>query len=199
MSHIIQDFQKWKTLNEQEMVPGREKSKGEAGDKIVAIPVDKTTLKLKLVNSTRVLEGGKLTTTGFTQLLTWIKSQGDIIGYYSALNDLATNIVIYSIATDNDRKQVIIFKIYSKTQLNATEPGKNGIPKEVQFIRQDELPAALGGSVLNVTGVAASALTKDAKATTSTQTDITSNLKLPIKAAAIVGSTDTNLINFITN
>lgn len=200
MSHIIQDFQKWKKVNEQEAVPGREKSKGASGDKVVAIPVDKTTLKLKLVNSTRVIEGGKLTPTGFTQLLNWIKSQGDIIGYYTALNDLSTNIVIYSIATDNDRKQVIIFKIYSKTQLNATEPGKPGIPKELQFIRQDELPAALGGSVLNVSGVAASALTKDTKTGTDTtiSTVTETGLKLPIKAAAIVGSTDANLINFIT-
>lgn len=198
MSHIIQDFQKWKKINEQDDVPGREKSKGATGDKIVAIPVDKTTLKLKIVNSTRVIEGGKLTTTGFTQLLSWIKSQGDIIGYYNALNDLATNIVIYSIATDNDRKQVIIFKIYSKTQLNSTEPGKPGIPKEIQFIRQDELPAALGGSVLNVSGVAASALTKDPKSVTDTNVVTATGLKLPIKAAAVVGSTDTNLINFIT-
>ena len=111
MSHIIQNFGYWKKVNEDD-VPGRERESGGDNNKVVAIPVDKETLKLKIVNDADVIDGnGKLTIDGFKTLLDWIKSQGEIISYYPALNDLTNNIVIYSISKDNDRKQVVIFKI----------------------------------------------------------------------------------------
>ena len=113
MSHIIQKFGDWRKLNEDDL-PGRERERGDKNNKIVAIPVDKSTLKLKIVNDADVIDGnGRMTIDGFDALLAWIQSQGEIISYYSALKDLTNNVVVYEVGKDNDRKQVIIFKIYN--------------------------------------------------------------------------------------
>ena len=193
MSHIIQDFSKWKKLNEQD-VPGRERERGSNSNKVVAIPVDKTTLKLKVVNDADIIDaegrlmidaGGK--PVGFNALINWIKSQGEIIKYYSALNDLTNNIVVYSITKDNDRKQVIIFKIYSKTQLSSQDPAAKGINPQVQYVRQDELSKAMAGTILNSPGL--NKLTTPIKSAT--------DLILPIESRAILNSTDSKLIQFI--
>ena len=193
MSHIIQDFSKWKKLNEQD-VPGRERERGSDSNKVVAIPVDKTTLKLKVVNDADIIDaegrlmidaGGK--PVGFNALINWIKSQGEIIKYYSTLNDLTNNIVVYSITKDNDRKQVIIFKIYSKTQLSSQDPAAKGINPQVQYVRQDELSKAMAGTILNSPGL--NKLTTPIKSAT--------DLILPIESRAILNSTDSKLIQFI--
>ena len=193
MSHIIQDFSKWKKLNEQD-VPGRERERGSNSNKVVAIPVDKTTLKLKVVNDADIIDaegrlmidaGGK--PVGFNALINWIKSQGEIIKYYSTLNDLTNNIVVYSITKDNDRKQVIIFKIYSKTQLSSQDPAAKGINPQVQYVRQDELSKAMAGTILNSPGL--NKLTTPIKSAT--------DLILPIESRAILNSTDSKLIQFI--
>ena len=186
MSHIIQNFGYWKKVNEDD-VPGRERESGGDNNKVVAIPVDKETLKLKIVNDADIIDGNsKLTIDGFKTLLDWIKSQGEIISYYTALNDLTNNVVIYSISKDNDRKQVVIFKIYSKVALKAQDPSAAGINSQVQYIRQDELTQALQGTILNTNAL---------KQIKNQQTSTT--LVLPFPAASIIGSTDTKAIAFI--
>ena len=186
MSHIIQNFGYWKKVNEDD-VPGRERESGGDNNKVVAIPVDKETLKLKIVNDADIIDGnGKLTIDGFKTLLDWIKSQGEIISYYTALNDLTNNVVIYSISKDNDRKQVVIFKIYSKVALKAQDPSAAGINSQVQYIRQDELTQALQGTILNTNAL---------KQIKNQQTSAT--LVLPFPAASIIGSTDAKAIAFI--
>lgn len=186
MSHIIQNFGYWKKVNEDD-VPGRERESGGDNNKVVAIPVDKETLKLKIVNDADIIDGnGKLTIDGFKTLLDWIKSQGEIISYYTALNDLTNNVVIYSISKDNDRKQVVIFKIYSKVALKTQDPSAAGINSQVQYIRQDELTQALQGTILNTNAL---------KQIKNQQTSAT--LVLPFPAASIIGSTDAKAIAFI--
>ena len=56
MSHIIQHFGDWKKVNEDN-TPGRERQRGDNNNKVVAIPVDKSTLKLKIVNDADVIDG----------------------------------------------------------------------------------------------------------------------------------------------
>jgi hypothetical protein len=192
MSHIIQDFQHWKKVNEADDAPSRERERGTISNKVVAIPVDKTTLKLKIVNDADVIDAnGKLTTDGFKALLVWVKAQKPIITYYPGLNDLVKNIVIYTVAKDNDRKQVVLFKIYSKEELKQQDPKAVGINGAVQFIRQDELTQALGGTLLNATG-------GDASKLGSANTPVAGELILPVKSGAILNSTSAPLIKFIT-
>lgn len=202
MSHIIQNFGDWKKVYEND-VPGRERERGDQNNKVVAIPVDKTTLKLKIVNDADVINAqGQLTVSGFDAILNWIKGQREIINYYSALNDLTNNVVIYSVQKDTARKQLVIFKIYSKTELRAQDPSAKGIDPRVRFIGQSELGSALSGKVLNVAGNLSPVTLDQVSGNKSGQPGPTPTVKadfnLPVKASSIVGSSDARLIKFIT-
>ena len=194
MSHIIQNFGNWKKINEND-VPGRERERGDDHNKVVAIPVDKNTLKLKIVNDLDVIDNNdKLTVKGFDAILNWIKGQREIFNYYSALGDLANNIVIYAVQKDNSRKQVVIFKIYNKTELKSQQdPSAAGISPQVRFIRQDELKAALGGTILN----ANAPLGKVGQPDGSAQLPVAATFNFPVKAATIPDNTDPRIIDFI--
>jgi hypothetical protein len=188
MSHIIKTFGSWKKVNEQD-TPGRERETGTNSNKVVAIPVDKNTLKLKIVNDADIIDGnGKLTIGGFDALLTWLGGQREIINYYTALTDLTSNIVVYNISRDTGSKQVILFKIYSKSALKGTDQNVPGINPQVRFVRQDELSQALGGTILN---------TKEGQNITAKPATSTSLFSLPFPAASIQGSTDARVISFI--
>jgi hypothetical protein len=190
MSHIIQHFGDWKKVNEDN-TPGRERQRGDNNNKVVAIPVDKSTLKLKIVNDADVIDGnGKLTIDGFDALLTWIQSQGEIINYYSALKDLTNNIVVYEIGKDNDRKQVVIFKIYNKNALKMQDPSKPGINSQVRFVSASELNQALGGAILNTKAVA-NIVSGQTKGSTAT------GFKLPYPIASMLDSSDPKVISFV--
>lgn len=190
MSHIIQNFGSWKKVNEDN-TPGRERQRGDANNKVVAIPVDKNTLKLKIVNDADVIDGnGRMTIDGFDAILTWIKGQGEIIGYYDALNNLTDNVVVYEVGKDNDRKQVIIFKIYNKNSLKMQDPSKPGINSQVRFVRADELQQALGGAILNTKAISNIVVGQD-------KGKGAVGFKLPYPIAAMMDSTDPKLINFI--
>ncbi len=202
MSNIIKKFGDWQKIYEND-VPGRERERGDQNNKVVAIPVDKTTLKLKIVNDADVINAqGQLTVSGFDAILNWIKGQREIINYYSALNDLTNNVVIYSVQKDNARKQLVIFKIYSKTELRAQDPSAKGIDPRVRFIGQSELGSALGGKVLNVAGNLSPVTLDQVSGNKPGQPGPTPTTKadfnLPVKAASIIGSSDARLIKFIT-
>lgn len=190
MSHIIQNFGDWKRVNENDL-PGRERQRGGDNNKVVAIPIDKNTLKLKIVNDADLIDGnGLLTIDGFDALLTWIKSQGEIIGYYDALNDLTNNVVVYDVNKDNDRKQVIVFKIYNKNALKMQDPSKPGINSQVRFVRSNELNQALGGAILNTKAIA-NVVSGQQQGSTAV------GFKVPYPISAMLDSTDPKLIGFV--
>jgi hypothetical protein len=192
MSHIIQDFGNWKRVNEDDL-PGRERERG-GGAKVVAIPIDVNTLKLKLVRESDVINAeGKLTIRGFDAILNWIKSQGEIIRYYNKLNDLTANIVVYSVSKDNERKQILLFKIYSKNDFKPTDPTQSGINSQVRFVREDELQKAISGTVLNVANL--SDLTDQDKQNQGKSK--AAGFKFPFPSASILNSIDQKVIDFI--
>lgn len=173
MTHIIQDFSKWKRVNEDKV-----------RQKVVATPIDKQNLKLKLINFSGVLDASsKLTQAGFDELLTWIKSQVEIIQYYPALNDLKSNIVVYSVGKDSDRKDLINFNIGPKAAIG-------GISPELQFVRADELGLAKQGKLFK--GGAGSDQ-KPEILTSQTKVGFT----LPFSSEGIKDSTDLKIIEFI--
>jgi hypothetical protein len=197
MSHIIQKFGDWKRVNEEDETPGREKQKGKQGNKIVYIPVDRQTLKLKITNETDIIDAdGYLRVTpegvhAFDELLRLIKGQAEIIDYYGknggGLNDLRNNIVVYDIDVDRgERKQVITFKILSKTDLTSGDTSKK-INSSVRYVRSDQLRRAMEGALINV----------DKTNPITSDQNVKSKFKLPFSAASIVGSTDANLIDFM--
>jgi hypothetical protein len=178
MSHIIQSFGNWKALNE-DSAPGSVTVRARMGQKVVLNPIDTRTLKIKIKNDADVLDASqKLTASGFKALVDFIKTQPTIIGYYPTLNDLVTNIVIYTTERDSPSTQVITFNIGSKTELGGS------INSQVQYARQDELELIKKGTILNVPN----AIT----ATTTAATTLT----LPIANSKISGSKDAKLIEF---
>ena len=194
MSHIIQKFGDWKKLNEDDL-PGRERERGDKNNKIVAIPVDKSTLKLKIVNDADVIDGnGRMTIDGFDALLAWVQSQGEIISYYSALKDLTNNVVVYEVGKDNDRKQVVIFKIYNKNALKMQDPSQPGINSQVRFVSANELAQAMGGAILNTKALANIVSGQKGSGGASG----VAGFKLPYPIAAMMDSTDPKLIDFVT-
>ena len=195
MSHIIQTFGDWKRVNEEDETPGREKQKGKQGNKIVYIPVDRKTLKLKITNETDIIDADgylRVTSEGvhaFDELLKLIKGQSEIIDYYKGLNDLVNNIVIYDVDVDRgSRKQVITFRIESKTDLTAGDTSKK-INSSVRYVRSDQLKRAMEGALINV----------DKKNPITSDQNVKSKFKLPFSAASIIGSTDANLIQFLVD
>jgi len=199
MSHIIQKFGDWRKLNEDDL-PGRERERGDKNNKIVAIPVDKSTLKLKIVNDADVIDGnGRMTIDGFDALLAWIQSQGEIISYYSALKDLTNNVVVYEVGKDNDRKQVVIFKIYNKNALKMQDPSQPGINSQVRFVSSKELGQALGGAILNTKAIANIVSgQKGSGGAGGGANSAVAGFKLPYPIASMMDSTDPKLVDFVT-
>ena len=189
MSHIIQKFGDWKNVHENDDL-GRIRERGDNRNKVVAIPVDKQTLKLKIVNDADVIDANdKLTVEGFDAILEWIKSQPKLIEYYPGLNKLDTNIVIYDVSKDTDRKQVIMFTIVSKISLQGSDQSvTGGINPQVRFVKRNELQLALKGALLNVKG--GSNIVIDKSAPTFT---------LPYASAGILNATKAEVIQFITS
>ena len=195
MSHIIQTFRDWKRVNEDDDVPGKEKQKGKKGNRIIYIPIDRKTLKLKIINETDVIDADgylRVTSEGvhaFDELLRLIKGQAEIIDYYKGLNDLINNIVIYEVDVDRgSRKQVITFRIESKLDLTAGDTSKR-INSSVRYVRSDQLRRAMEGALINV----------DKTNPITSDQNVKSKFKLPFSAASITGSTDANLKQFIVD
>ena len=115
-NYIVTDFAKWKSINEAES-PGRTKQTAGMGQRVVGIPIDASSFKIKIIRDLDVLDAnGKLTANGFASIINWIKQQPKWLPYYPALGDLAKNILVYSVSKDNERKQVIVFAIQPKPQ-----------------------------------------------------------------------------------
>lgn len=207
--HIIQDFRLWKSINEDEL-PSREKEKKEvAGDtnKVVVIPIDNNSFKVKIVHGESVLVNGKLTDVSFANILGFIKNQDSIISYYNNLTEFYTVnanntvtlnktcpfVIIYSVAKSNDRKQVLLFKIVRKSMIQQKNPQAFRMLDNVLYMTDQEFAAGgpSGGIVSGGSGASGNTETK-------TEVKKIAGLTLPIKGASINGSTNAALIEFIT-
>jgi len=84
---------------------------------------------------------GRLTQNGFLGILGYIAGQPQIVEAYPKLKKMYSfkpdgtiqlvpgpNMIIYSIASDSSRKQVILFEIYSKVEVNQMDPSMPLIP-----------------------------------------------------------------------
>lgn len=165
-NYIVNDFAKWKSINEAES-PGRTKQTAGMGQRVVGIPIDPTSFKIKIVRDLDVLDpNGKLTPTGFNSIISWIKQQPKWLPYYPALGDLAKNILVYSVSKDTESKQVIVFVIQPKPQ---------GVPAEVQFVHKDEV-ATLGAGKASVLDAA---IKKAETKPEPKETVVTGSVKVP--------------------
>jgi len=131
-SYITNNFGSWAKLNEglfsNSDTPDRAKQTSGSTNRVVAIPIDKTSFKIKIIRDMDVLDqSSNLTAQGWTAILTWIKNQKNIIAYYSGLNDMVNNFVTYSVGKDNARKQLITFTIMPRTVADK-------LPKDIQFV-----------------------------------------------------------------
>lgn len=157
------------------------------GQKVVLIPKDARTLEIKVVNDADVLTPDqKLTPSGFTAILNFIKQQASIINNYPALNNLKDNLVVYTVAKDTNRTQKITFTIGSKAEVGGVNP-------DVTYVRQDELDLAKTGAILN-TGDIAKIKKPDQPAQTAKV-----SFTLPLSAESIPGSTDSRVVEFVKN
>lgn len=136
MRYLISEFSKFKSVNESEL-PGRTKQTAGMGQRVVGVPIDKESFKIKIIRDLDVIDqAGKLTQSGWDGILDWIKQQHKWLPAYPGLGDLNANFVVYSVNTDNDRKQSITFTI----QPRSSAPG---LDANVKIIKKEDLAAAL--------------------------------------------------------
>ena len=133
MKYIISNFSKWKSINEAES-PGKTKQTAGVGQRVVGIPVDEKSFKIKIIRDLDVIDDAtkKIKLDAWNSILQWIKAQPKWLPYYPGLNDLKTNFIIYVVNTDNDRKQLLTFTIEPRTSAP-------GLPETVQIVGKDEL------------------------------------------------------------
>jgi len=125
-------------INENVFGPGKAKVVSD-GNKIVANPIDRNSLKVKAVGYQDMIIQGRLTTEGFNGILNWLTRQPDIIDYYYKLKDLKANFVVYEIMKDVEAfdKQVFKFTIVERSTLPALSPSINHVSlEEVQMIQK---------------------------------------------------------------
>lgn len=136
MRYLISEFSKFKSVNESEL-PGRTKQTAGMGQRVVGVPIDKESFKIKIIRDLDVIDqAGKLTQSGWDGILAWIKQQHKWLPAYPGLGDLNANFVVYSVNTDNDRKQSITFTI----QPRSSAPG---LDANVKIIKKEDLAAAI--------------------------------------------------------
>jgi hypothetical protein len=129
-------------LNENRFGPG--KGKVVAGDsKLVAVPIDRDSLKVKLVGDMQdYIVSGRLTKPGFDGIINWLNQQPDIADYYYKLKDLKTYFIVYEILQDREDaligkdKQVFKFTIAERKAVPALNPAVSHVTQEeVELIR----------------------------------------------------------------
>ena len=135
MKYIISNFSKWKSMNEAES-PGKTKQTAGVGQRVVGIPVDEKSFKIKIIRDLDVIDDAtkKIKLDAWNSILQWIKAQPKWLPYYPGLNDLKTNFIVYVVNTDNDRKQLLTFTIEPRTSAP-------GLPETIQIVGKDELPS----------------------------------------------------------
>jgi len=174
-------------LNENDFGPSKAKVISD-GNKLVANPIDRNSLKVKAVGYQDMIIQGRLTTEGFNGILNWLMRQPDIIDYYYKLKDLSKYFVVYEITKDNDftEKQVFVFTIVDRTTVPTLNPKVNHVSlEELQAIQKGMGPKDL------VVSPSQQLLKDPAKVDLKT-----TGLTFPIMAAAVPGNKNTNLVAF---
>lgn len=132
----MSDYSKWKKLHEAES-PGKTKQTAGLGQKIVGIPIDAKSFKVKIINDLDVVNSaGKLTQEGWTSILNWIKQQPKWLPFYPGLGDQKNFFVVYSVNADTDRKQLITFTIQPRTSAP-------GLPEATTIVKQEDLAGTI--------------------------------------------------------
>jgi hypothetical protein len=194
-------------LNENRFGPG--KGKVVAGDsKLVAVPIDRDSLKVKLVGDMQdYIVSGRLTKSGFDGIINWLNQQPDIADYYYKLKDLKTYFIVYEILQDREDaligkdKQVFKFTIAERKAVPALNPAVSHVTQEeVELIRSGggaadlTIPVgtkALDGGTSGTSGVVGST-------TVLTADQIKAkNGPLAVTAAGLKDNADPKVIKFL--
>ena len=197
-------------LNENRFGPG--KGKVVAGDsKLVAVPIDRDSLKVKLVGDMQdYIVSGRLTKPGFDGIINWLNQQPDIADYYYKLKDLKTYFIVYEILQDREDaligkdKQVFKFTIAERKAVPALNPAVSHVTQEeVELIRSGGGPAdltipigtkALDGGTSGTSGVAG-----NTGSLTDAQIKAKGGNPITLAAAEIKGNADPKVISFLTS
>lgn len=195
-------------LNENRFGPS--KGKVVAGDsKLVAVPIDRDSLKVKLVGDMQdYIVSGRLTKSGFDGIINWLNQQPDIADYYYKLKDLKTYFIVYEILQDREDaligkdKQVFKFTIAERKAVPALNPAVSHVTQE-----EVELIKSGGGSADLVIPVGTKALdggtssTSGVTGNTGSLTDAQIKAKggpSAVTAAGIKDNVDPKVISLLT-
>lgn len=170
-NYLITNYAKWQKLSESKS-PGKTKQTAGMGQRVVGIPVNQQSFKIKLIGDLDVIDNtGKLTIPGWSGLLNWIKQQPKWLPYYPGLGDLKTNFVIYSINKDTNRKQLITFTIMPRTSAP-------GLPEATQIVKKEDLATVISDAAKAKELTAASTTAVNTQVDTKTPAAQTSQIKL---------------------
>lgn len=170
-NYLITNYAKWQKLSEAQS-PGKTKQTAGMGQRVVGIPVNQQSFKIKLIGDLDVIDNtGKLTIPGWNGLLNWIKQQPKWLPYYPGLGDLKTNFVIYSVNKDTDRKQLITFTIMPRTSAP-------DLPEATQIVRKEDLATVISDAAKTKELTAASTTAANTQVDTKTPAAQTSQIKL---------------------
>jgi hypothetical protein len=170
-NYLITNYAKWQKLSEAQS-PGKTKQTAGMGQRVVGIPVNQQSFKIKLIGDLDVIDNtGKLTIPGWSGLLNWIKQQPKWLPYYPGLGDLKTNFVIYSINKDTNRKQLITFTIMPRTSAP-------GLPEATQIVKKEDLATVISDAAKAKELTAASTTAVNTQVDTKTPAAQTSQIKL---------------------
>ena len=194
-------------LNENRFGPG--KSKVVAGDsKLVAVPIDRDSLKVKLVGDMQdYIVSGRLTKPGFDGIINWLNQQPDIADYYYKLKDLKTYFIVYEILQDREDaligkdKQVFKFTIAERKAVPALNPAVSHVTREeVELIRSGggaaDLTIPVGTKALDGGTSGTSGVVGSTTVLTTSQIQA-KNGPLAVTAANIKGNADPKVIKFL--
>ena len=194
-------------LNENRFGPG--KGKVVAGDsKLVAVPIDRDSLKVKLVGDMQdYIVSGRLTKPGFDGIINWLNQQPDIADYYYKLKDLKTYFIVYEILQDREDaligkdKQVFKFTIAERKAVPALNPAVSHVTREeVELIRSGggaaDLTIPVGTKALDGGTSGTSGVVGSTTVLTTSQIQA-KNGPLAVTAANIKGNADAKVIKFL--
>lgn len=197
-------------LNENRFGPS--KGKVVAGDsKLVAVPIDRDSLKVKLVGDMQdYIVSGRLTKPGFDGIINWLNQQPDIADYYYKLKDLKTYFIVYEILQDREDaligkdKQVFKFTIAERKAVPALNPAVSHVTQEeVELIRSGggsaDLVVPVGTKALDGGTSGTSGVAGNTGSLTDAQIKAKGGNPITLAAAAIKGNTDPKVISFLTS
>lgn len=193
---LIRDYSSWKKEQVNEQVARQMVG---LWQRVVGKPLDDKSFKIKIVRDLDVIDdaSGKLTDSGFSAILNWVKGQPSLVQKYPGINDLKTNFIIYTVDKDTKNKQFLTFTVEPRS----TAPG---LDANLQFVSKNELKTKVTdpnkASILATKAEDANKKGKTGEAeatlaaTTATKGTITiPEDKLPIEKAKVQNVADDNV------